>query len=218
MQAPTTSTTRGGFTLIEAILSLGLLTVFFGSVALVFVQSNDAYTGARATAELQRRLERAMTRVSDNLVGTSLGVLNPDPTDSEFGEPALTFRKVTGYGAGAPIFGNELRLLFEYEEGELDDGVDNNGNGLVDEGVLVLRRDFNTAEERRIVLCHGVAELAEGEALNVLDDNGNGLKDERGFCVVLVDEVLTAFLTVEALGPEGERMQRSMSTAVRLRN
>ncbi len=208
-----------GFTLLETVLSVTLLAVFFGSVAVVRAHSNGAYSSARATAELQSRAERATSRVAEQLVSTSLGVLVPDPT-SEFGVQDLRFRQAEGF-AGAVTWSNQLELAFEYEAEELDDGLDNNGNGLEDAGLLVLTRDIGGPDERRVVLCHGVAELAEGETNNGLDDNGNGLKDERGFCVHRDGDVLTIGLTVETMdksSPHGELTQRSMTTAVRLRN
>lgn len=216
MEKHTRSSGRRGFTLIETVLSVSLLVVFFGSVALVLAHSNEAYSSARETAQLQNHVERGVARLAEQLVSTSLGVLVPDPT-SEFGVQDLRFRQAEGYAAGV-TWSNELEVAFEYEAGELDDGLDNNENGLVDEGVLVLTRDVGGADERRVVLCHGVAELAAGETINGLDDNGDGLKDERGFNVHRAGDVLTVGLTVEARDKNGELAQRSMRTAVCFRN
>ena len=113
---------------------------------------------------------------------------------------------------------NQHRLAFEYDTGEVDDGVDNDGDGLADEGNLVLRRNDGLANEVRIVLCRGVAELFEGELANGIDDNGNGVVDEAGFNVHRVGDVLTIRLTVQDALGQGVILTRSLETSSRLRN
>jgi hypothetical protein len=88
-------------------------------------------------------------------------------------------------------------VRFDYEEGELDDGADNNGNGLVDEGCLFWTRDVGEPSEKTHVIARGVREYLEGEEPNLDDDNGNGLEDERGFCLERVGEALVIRLTLE---------------------
>ena len=109
-------------------------------------------------------------------------------------------------------------IAFEYETGEIDDGRDNNRNGLVDEGVVVLLRDAGGANEQRVVLCHGVRERLEGELVNGLDDNGNGLVDEKGFCLQWVDGVLALWLSIELIDGNGMHEVRTLQTSVRIRN
>ena len=72
------------------------------------------------------------------------------------------------------------RFEFVYDPDEVDDGQDNNGNGLIDEGRIVWTRNVGAPDERSVVLCHQVREYLEGEVPNGLDDNGNGLVDEKG--------------------------------------
>jgi len=96
--------------------------------------------------------------------------------------------------------------------------LDNNGNGLVDEGRLVLRRNPGAASEQVTVLLTGVAEFLEGEiGGNLIDDNGNGLVDEPGFCLVVGGQI-TAHLTLLRPGPDGRVLARTMETSVAPRN
>jgi hypothetical protein len=107
---------------------------------------------------------------------------------------------------------------FEYDPGEVDDGVDNNGNGLIDEGQVVLTRGVGTGNAVRSVLVDGVAELLEGEVLNADDDNGNLMDDETGFCLQRIGSVLTIRLTLEDKAEDGTVTRRTMETSIRMRN
>jgi hypothetical protein len=104
------------------------------------------------------------------------------------------------------------------EDGELDDGVDNNGNGLVDERKLLMTREPEGGEPLTSALAHGVRELAEGETANGLDDNGNGLKDEAGLSFERKNGRLIVRLSLEQRDGEGHLLVRSLQTSVRLRN
>ena len=110
------------------------------------------------------------------------------------------------------------RLELRYEDDEVDDGIDNDGDGVVDEGVLVLIQDWMGPTEQEVVLCHGVREFLEGETPNMLDDNGNGLIDERGFSVDLDGENLTFRLSLERVDASGNTVIRTLESSVWLRN
>jgi hypothetical protein len=107
---------------------------------------------------------------------------------------------------------------FEYEPGEVDDGVDNDGDGLVDEGQVVLTRNAGSANATRAVLVKNVAELLQGEDLNGADDNGNGMEDEAGFCLQRDGEVVHIRLTLESVDDTGNVLRRTTETSIRMRN
>ncbi|MEW6071025.1 MAG: hypothetical protein AB1726_00330 [Planctomycetota bacterium] len=119
---------------------------------------------------------------------------------------------------GAIDWGSISRLAFAYADGELDDGVDNNGNGLADEGVITLTRRVGEAEEATVTLCRHVGELFPGETLNGADDNGNGVTDEPGFNAHLVGNVLELRIALVDVDPDGRPLGRTVNTSVRLRN
>ncbi len=208
---------RAGFTITEVALGIALLAVFMGATGIAALRSADAFSAARRVDELQSETARVMTRVTGELVGTGTGVLAPDP-DTDWGTGVFGFRYPIGFNAGAVTWGNLQTIGFEYAAGEIDDGADNNGDGLVDEGQIVLVRDVGLASQRRVVICSNVAELGEGEIVNNLDDNGNGVRDEAGFNVQRVGDVLTVRVTLQGIGETGVLMERSMSGSVRLRN
>jgi hypothetical protein len=110
------------------------------------------------------------------------------------------------------------QILSELDEGELDDGADNDGDGLVDEGRVVLIEDQGGAAERRVVLTNGVAELQDGEEANNADDNGNGLVDETGLSFSATGETVFVRLTCQRRTDDGRLLVQAAETAVRLRN
>ena len=111
-----------------------------------------------------------------------------------------------------------IRIEFQYDPAEIDDGIDNDGDGLVDEGRAVLLRNWNTAAEKRTVLCNDVREYLEGETPDGNEENGNDLTDERGLCFELDGDRLTIRLTLEKTDHEGRLATVTVETTVHFRN
>ena len=209
---------RAGFSLLEILISLTMLVTFTGSLLLVlFTGTKTAHTGmARQGVESLAR--RTMDRIAAELVSSGTSVLVPNPTGA-FGSATLTFQCVEGLGANNnAAWGTPRKLALQLEEGENDDGVDNNGNGLVDERALVWTIDPGGAGEQSTIWAHGVREYLEGESPNGLDDNGNGLLDERGLSFVRQAGLLTIRLSLEQVDTERNHLVRTVQTTLRLRN
>jgi type II secretory pathway pseudopilin PulG len=215
MRAPSHRSARAGFTLVEAIVAGALLVLLLSSAVLAARGGMGAFRATQDASDAETRVRRALDRVVFELLSAGASELLPNPT-GDFGTADLQFRKPVGLVGTAPQWGQTLQLAWERAAAELDDGLDNDGNGLVDEGELVFTRDVG-GDEHRIVLCRGVAELLEGEQANGDDDNGNGVRDEAGFNVHRVGDVLFVRLTVEQAG-EGGVIARTLETSVRLRN
>lgn len=215
MRLPVARRTRAGFTLTEALIATALAILLMSSAVLAARGGMGAFRATQGATDAETRVRRALDRAVFELLSAGATELQPDPT-GDFGTSELTFRKAVGLAGTVPLWGDPLALEFEYAPGEVDDGDDDDGNGLVDDGVLVLTRDPG-GDERRIVLCSGVAELLEGEIANGADDNGNGVSDEAGFNVHRVGDVLWVRLSVEESAESGT-LVRTLETSVRLRN
>ncbi|MBL8862462.1 MAG: prepilin-type N-terminal cleavage/methylation domain-containing protein [Planctomycetes bacterium] len=209
---------RAGFTLVELTVSAAILTLVLGSVGLFQLRSQE-HTGSMLVNErAETQARRALTRIVDELRGVSAAFLVPDPT-SVLGTSTLTYQRPADVtNTGVVVWGPPSRLALELEPGELDNGLDDDGDGLVDERRLVLTLGLGTAAERSVVICTGIAEFAEGEAGNGADDNGNGLVDEPGFSVRRVGDLLTIRLTVLVPLDGGGVLTRSTETSLVLRN
>jgi len=116
------------------------------------------------------------------------------------------------------IPGPTSRIAFQNHPSDPDDGIDNNGNGLVDEGQVILMRNVGLANETTTVIVPWVREFTEGEIANGNDDNGNGLIDERGLSFELVGQTLNIRITLERLDSDQRPLVRTVETSVRLRN
>ena len=138
--------------------------------------------------------------------------------DSPYWEESLTLDRLSSVDSDGGLGWETIRLEFQYDEGESDNGADDNGNGLVDEGRVVLTRAVGTAEENSVVLCRSVREYLEGEEPNGSDDNGNGLVDEKGFCFTLDGDLLMVRLTIERLNADKHLVSETTYSGIGFRN
>jgi prepilin-type N-terminal cleavage/methylation domain-containing protein len=217
MAIQTMKRSRGGFTMVELAVAVTVLAVLLYSLGVVVIQGEGAYQSAKNVVDLESKMGRTMARIVEELNGVGEVVLFPDP-DNQFGTDELNFQKAEGVAAGDIVWGPLTRLEFVYADGEVDDGIDNNDDGLIDEGVLQLTRDVGGADEQTIILCKDVAEFTMGETLNGVDDNGNNIVDECGFNVHQAGSTLEVNLTVVGLDGAGRPIERMLTTSVRLRN
>lgn len=208
---------RSGFTLYEVAITVGLLGLVFAATGMVSRSTSDLanWTGEKSRTEARAR--RTLDRVVEELSMAGGGTLDPDPSAPDWTEE-IRFQCVTGVAGVVPVWGTLTELLWEREPAELDDGQDNDGDGLADEGRVVLVRNSGAANEQRTAVCGGVAEFAQGETAAVGDENGNGLEDERGFSLQRDGELLTVFLTLQEQVEAGQVLTTSVRTSLRLRN
>jgi hypothetical protein len=208
---------RQGLTLVEAAIALTLLMVVLFGAANVMRQAQGAFETGRALTALQTKTHRTLHRIADHLVPAELGSLDPVPGEV-LASTTLGYRHPIGVDDTDIEWGPTLQLRLELDSGEVDDGLDNDGDGLRDESNLVWRREPGTPQEVRVVWCRDVRRNLEGEEPNLIDDNGNGLIDERGLAFQLVGDVLTIRLSLESPVPGGAPLVTTAQTSVRIRN
>lgn len=208
---------RAGSTLIELLFVLGLLGTVLGSLLAMGGVSTRACETGVTHASLEASARRAVERLSRELVGARSGSL-ATLVEAPLWQPTLDFDRLGAMRAGdGRITWSTSRAEFRHEPGEADNGLDDDGDGLVDEGLLVLVEDVDGTEVE-LVLARGVRELAEGELANGLDDNGNGLIDEQGVAFARAGRDLRLFLTLEGRARDGLRVTRSLETTLWARN
>lgn len=206
-----------GFSLVEMAIVVALLGAVIGSLAMVGLSSERTYRTGAMSAHLEAQAATTVERIVVELRIVGRDTVVPDPVQN-VGSDSIRYLQATGLAGGDVVWSTARRLAFEYEAGEIDDGIDNNRNGLVDEGRVVLTEDFGGPGETPRILTRWVREFAAGEAENGVDDDGNGLIDERGFCVERIGETLVVRLTLERRDGEGRLMSRTARTSARLRN
>ena len=202
-----------GFTLVEATIALTIVSVIFISLSFTSQKATEAIDEGVHNEILVERLHRTLDALIEPLAELDRASLPP----LAGGSGRLSYRVPEGYNAGVQ-WGLPQSIAWELDPGEVNDGLDNDGDGLIDEGQVVRTLDEGTPDELRVVVCKGVAELLEGEDPNGFDDNGNLLVDEPGFCVDVQGTVLTMRLTLESQGPQGRILRKTARTAIRIRN
>jgi prepilin-type N-terminal cleavage/methylation domain-containing protein len=209
---------RRGFTFIELAITIAVLSLLMGAVGMVQMRGQKATSAIRTQSDLERRANRALLVATRELTGLGVHTVAPDPTTS-LGSDTITFQKPASVtAAGNIIWQAPTALTLLMDEGEADNGVDDDGDGLVDERRLSITRDMGTPQQKTIVLCHGVCAWMEGEIPNGLDDNGNGLVDERGFNLRRTGDLLNVRLGLEATAEAGERVIWTSTTALVIHN
>jgi prepilin-type N-terminal cleavage/methylation domain-containing protein len=209
---------RAAFTLIELLVSMAVLALVISAMGMVQIRTQQASKVTLTRTLSEMAAQRALDRIVGELTGVGRSLIFPDPV-SNLGTSALTYQHPTGVNAAGVVqWDTPCRLELQLEPGEMDNGIDDDGDGLVDERRLVLTKNFGTANARAIVLCSGIPELLEGETANGLDDNGNGLIDEPGFCVQRVGDLLTIHLTVQRARGGGQIETSTVQTSIVLHN
>lgn len=205
---------RRGMSLVELAIAGMLLAIVLGSVTMVGRTSEKAYKVGAATSHLESRVAQAMERIVGELRIAIDSSLSLPPLGFE---DEVTYVQATGIELGTVQTTSLRRIAFEYEAGELDNGIDDNGNDLVDEGQIVLIEDVNGLEHRHVIT-RWVPEFLEGELENGDDDNDNDLVDEPGFVLVRDGDTIVVRLTLEKRTTEGAVVRRSAQTSIRPRN
>jgi hypothetical protein len=133
---------RRGLALIEVVLVSVMALVTLGSLFLASSANMHALQHGGTRTDLQARASRLMDRVlravheadRDSLAGLPMA---PVPLNAfTYDEP----QSVSALDGAVTVA--TMRIQLEYEPGDPNDGVDNDGDELVDEGRVVLIRDF----------------------------------------------------------------------------
>ena len=207
---------RGGFTLVELSVALVLMSVLGGLFFLTTESTTNATRTGVAMAELDAQALRALDRVCDGLKSSSSDQATPQAV-TPFSGTQLVFKRGLGADADGEVIWGPLER-FELEYDEADDDLDDDGDGLVDEGRLVWTENPGAAGERRSVLCEGVREYLACETFDGDDQNDNGLIDERGFALDFDGNRVTVRLTLVSRDAKGHPLACTVQRSVAFRN
>jgi hypothetical protein len=169
------------------------------------------WQGTVSGTEVARNANSAMDRMASILADAGLTTI-ADDLSAPTGASGFTFQVRKGYADGAITWGPATTLAWVSDPMDPRDDVDNDGDGLVDEGEILLT-DTNGL---RAVLVRHVTEYLDGESDGGGDDNGNGLEDEQGLSFELDGNRLHIRLTLAKVGADGELVTRSAESVLRL--
>ena len=210
---------RRGLSIVEVSLTVTLLVVFAGGTLTLGRSLSRAFRSESSVAQRDATLHAALDRMATRLRSADGQGINPPSVLLPLHEDSITFQRVTGHDGTNPILGELERFQFEYEVSDPDDGRDNDGDGLIDEGRLVWTRDLGGPNERTTVLVSSVPETGSGEIPgNGIDDNGNGLDDEAGITFQVDQDRMRIVLSIESFDAEDTLQVATGERTVVMRN
>jgi hypothetical protein len=212
------TTTRTGSTLVELLVGLALMGTTVAALLALGERSTDLFEDGVTHANIEANARRGLERLGRELASARTASLEALPV-APLWQDGISFDRAQSMRAGdGRITWSTCRAELRPEPGEAADGLDGDGDGLVDEGQLVLVLDEGGAEELELVLARGVREHLEGELVNGVDDNGNGLVDESGLAIARSGRDLRLYMTLECLDRHGRIVTRTLETTVCTRN
>ena len=218
MKRTLTLTFRTGSRSSRSAISLTILTLAMGSALFLSARGTAGCEQSMAESALLGRVGRSCEQILDLVVGANKSNMAPLDPAAPWGCDALS--SSTRWD-GAPVRCSGVLAcasLSRSRTARIDNGIDDDGDGRIDEGrIIAIENPGGVAESRRVIV-RGVRRFLEGETKNGLDDNGNGLIDESGMSFERVDDVLVLRLTLEIEGSEHRMITKSFTTSIRLRN
>ncbi len=206
-----------GFTVIEMMISTVILAILLSVIGLTVLTGQQNFRQGVTEPVLEARARRAMDRIVAELQGAQASSIIPNPT-APLGSSSLQFRVCTGYNGTAQLWGPWMMISRVADPRDPQDGVDNDSDGIVDEGRVVLTRDVGGANQQSTIV-DGVTRYLQGETAGGGDDNGNGRTDVAGLSFVAdANQTLTIRLSIAALDPRGKLLVQTVQTAVHMRN
>ncbi|MEN8150098.1 MAG: hypothetical protein ABFS86_09755 [Planctomycetota bacterium] len=208
-----------GFTIVEMAISMVVLAglaIVLGSVMDTGLGAYQSSSPAVVTQITHRTLDKIADRIA--FAGFETLVLVPEEEGLEPDGAEVSFYRCLGSTAGLKDWSEGRRIFWRPEDTDPTDKIDNDGDGSVDEGMVVLVLDEGMPTESTVVLARGVARHLEGELPNGVDDNGNGFVDERGLLLEIQDRAVQISLTLERTGRDGQPVVTTARTLVALKN
>ena len=107
---------------------------------------------------------RIADRISTELIHSSAQQMFPPPT--ALGASSINFRRVESLDNGVVTWGPNRVIGFRYSPQDPNDGVDNDGHGMIDDGEIVPPLNPNLPDEQTFVLASKISEFFTGELDN----------------------------------------------------
>jgi prepilin-type N-terminal cleavage/methylation domain-containing protein len=190
----------GGYTLIELVIVLALISIVLMNLYLVSGASS-AHSGSQFEADdVERNTRRATERIRYELLGASIENLY-----QTVGAPAsvteINYQQSLGMEQGEWLWSDPLRIAYDPQTRQVT-WCENPGE----------------SDERRQVWLKDVPQLAPGELLNGIDDNQDGLVDESGLSFFVHEGLVTATIHVMRPLRDGTLVVRQGRITVKPRN
>ncbi len=160
MSSPGRTRPRAGFSLLELLIALGVAGLIFANVGLVLRSGSESRERDATRGDLDVQIDRTLDRILLALMSANVDSLDPTAPSPSF-QNALEYVQNLGVQNGEVVLGDAERIelvvnggqvqwrqrpgeldermvvwtrwVAQYLDGEQPNGVDDNGNGLIDE-------------------------------------------------------------------------------------
>ena len=219
---------RRGFTLLEVIFSLALLTLIVAAIYQVLFSSSDIYQTGTTKSKIEGNARLIIERISQDIQGASLGTVQLiAPQQVPQWSSGIQYQKSSGTPPDGTIDLDDQHRIYLDSDDEPNDNndADDDGDQLVDEKRIVfeiwLDGGGGAAPTATADWGHNIAEYLEGESPAPGDNQTppNGLVDEAGLCFQLNGNKVIIRLTVQAWDLGRNRlMEATVETTVVLKS
>lgn len=154
---------RAGFTLLEMVIALTLVALVVTNIVMAMESGTKAYEAGSSRGEIEDQARRTLDRIALAIMGSTRDGLAPGQ-EAPLHTSSLTYQLNLGYEDGEAVWSDPERIerdeqaaqiawlrnpgaaeeqrvvwtkwVREYMDGEVQNGIDDNGNGLIDESGL----------------------------------------------------------------------------------
>ena len=130
---------RGGFSLVEILIAITFLVLLLSSIGMLSTASRDAFSRGTTVSAMELRTGLTSGGIQGELSLAMASSLTPAIQPGQR-VTELTYMRAVGWQDETTITTPPRTLRFEFEPGEANNGLDDNGDGLVDESGFAIER------------------------------------------------------------------------------
>lgn len=210
---------RSGMSLVETMIAVTVAALLLGAVVTSLQAATGLFESTNSELDIDRRVRRATQELRQALENARGSTIDPALPEAPLGGPiphldSFEFQSVTGWDTDDVTLGPTERLFLRMERSENDNGVDDDGDGLIDEMEVVHLTDTSAATPIELVVAKGVLEWYPGETVDNTDENGNGLVDEPGFSITEDNGKVTVRLAAGLVDERGTVLVRTAEIVI----
>jgi prepilin-type N-terminal cleavage/methylation domain-containing protein len=196
---PRTRSARAGFTLVETIVAVTLMSLVIANLYMVFGDSDKAIRAKSIEFDTEVEARRVLDRTALSIIGAELSSLDV-ALEPPLNGNTLNYQVSLGFEGGAPQNSPVRRIA---HDGQTQ---------------ISWAENPGAESERHAIWSSHAERFLAGEIENGIDDNGNGLIDERGLSFDKEGGMVVIRLTISRPGPDGKLTSKTLETRVTCRN
>jgi prepilin-type N-terminal cleavage/methylation domain-containing protein len=210
---------RSGFSLIELIISIAIMTIIVLAIYGVLEISTSTYHTGTAKTQMENVARSIVQYIAANVQAASRGTIRDPNTGAAPSQlspsSTITYQVSLGSdGSGNLTLGAPHTVAWTLDDSNPLDVMVNIGKVTYTDGDLGFTKDLGVNVAQNL-------DLSDEVPANGVDDNGNGLVDEAGLpglCFIYNNGSLLILCTVQGMDHRGQLIQATVHTTVFIKN